>query len=648
MDTQTAHSYEFGPFHIDTANHLLLRDGQVVPLKPKVFDALVVLVENRGRVLEKDKLMGLLWPDSFVEEANLTQTIYMLRKALGEEPHEHNYIETVPKRGYRFVAGVKQVPGESVELIAAERTWATLLIEEEETTDVQEEASAAVVPHRGIGPRLPVLLACALLVALAVAGYYFQAQRAEPSAPTSLSNPIKSIAVLPFKPLVAESRDESLELGMADSLIMRLNNLGHLTVRPLTAVRRYIDLEQDAIKAGQELHVDSVLEGNIQRFGDRIRVRVSLVRIADGRPLWAEQFDEKFTDILAVQDSISERVAGALVMKLTGEERELLKKRYTDNTEAYQLYLKGRYFWNKLNVKAAQTGIKYFNQAIELDPHYALAYAGLADSYNLLGNFGGLPMKVSYPEARAAAEKALGIDDTLAEAHTSLAGVLADYYWDWPESERHFKRAIELNPNYAIAHEWYSAYLDRMGRLDEAIREAQRAQEIDPLSLSASVQVGAAYYWARQYDQAIEQMHKALEMDPNAMDAHRVLGLSFVQKGMHREAIAKFNEARRLFGNHPQMVGLLGYSYGIAGRESEARGVLDELNGLSKQRYVSPISRAAIHIGLGETDRAFEWLEKAYVERVWVLGILKVEPVFDPLHSDPRFTDLLQRMNLTL
>jgi len=636
------HFFAFGPFLLDADEQVLSREGRAVSLPPKAFDTLLVLVGHSGHILMKDELMKQVWPEAYVEENNLQQSISALRKVLEDGAGESRYIETVPKRGYRFVADVKQVTGESVESIAAERTRATLTIEEEEPTDVQEEASAAVVPHRGQSLRLPVLLACALLVALAAAGYYFRAQRAEPSAPPS----VRSIAVLPFKPLVEASRSEILEMGMADSLIMRLSNLGHLTVRPLTAVRRYTDMDQDAVKAGQELRVEAVLEGNIQRLGDRIRVRVSLVRIADAQPLWAEQFDEKFTDILAVQDSISERVAGALLVKLTGEERGLLKKRYTENTEAYQLYLKGRYFWNKRTEESLNQAIDYFNQAIDIDPNYALAYAGMAVSYDLLRAIGSLPPMEAMPKTKAAAIKALEIDDTLAEAHTALARIKLNYDWDWSGAERDFKRAIELNPNYPTGHHWYAWYLAAMERHTEAIAEMKRAQELDPLSLVINTDVGWIFYYARQYDQAIAELQKTLEMDPDFVRAHLRLGLSYLQKSMNKEAIETLQKATDISERSTEIVAFLGYAYAISGNKSEAQKILNDLQEGSRRRYVSPYYIAVIYTGLGEKEQAFKWLEKAYEERSGRLVYLEVEPMFDPLRADPRFTDLLRRVGL--
>jgi len=480
------------------------------------------------------------------------------------------------------------------------------------------------------------LAACVVLVGLAFIVYSLWPKQPAPPAP------IKSIAVLPFKPLVAESRDELLEMGMADTLITRLSNIRQVIVRPMSAVRKYTELEQDAVAVGREQRVDAILEGRIQRSGDKVRVTVRLVKVADEEVLWAGQFDEKFTDIFAVQDSISERVAAALALKLTGEEQKRLTKRYTDNTVAYQLYLKGRYNWNKTTEEGLKKAIDFFNQAIEKDPSYALAYAGLADAYTSLDWYGVLSTKEANPRAKAAAIKALEIDETLAEAHASLAAV-RQYEWDWAGAEREYQRAIGLNPNYAVAHQWYGVYLAYMGRMDEGIAEMTRAQELDPLSLAINAQLGFLFYLARRYDQAIEQCQRTLEMEPGYEEARIYLAWIYVQKGMYEEAIAQY---QKLKGDIPDVLAMLGAAYAVSGQRGKARDVLAELKEISQRRYVPPVFVAAIYTGLGDKDQAFAWLEKAYEDRDESFVGLKVLPLFDPLRSDQRFADLLRRMGL--
>lgn len=478
-----------------------------------------------------------------------------------------------------------------------------------------------------------------MIFIIAVAGIAFRLYKGEPSTP------IKTIAVLPFKPLVAESRDESLELGMADTLITRLSLIRQMIVRPVSAVRKYNKLEQDAVAAGQEQRVDAVLDGNIQKSGERTRVTVRLVSVRDGRQLWTDQFDEKLTDILAVQDSISERVAGKLVANLSGEEQKRLTKRDTANADAYQAYLKGRYFWSKRTTEALRKSIELFELAIEKDPTYALAYSGLADAYAVSSSYSLFSTKDAVARARAAATKALQIDSQLAEAYTTLASVSSDN-WEWEEAERQFKRAIDLNPNYATAHQWYSEHLGRVGRLAESLAEMRRAQELDPLSLIASAGVGACYYMARQYDQAIEQLRKTLDLDPNFLPALIHLGLAYLQQGKYEEAIAVFQKGRILSEGNEVLLSLIGHTYAVSGRKNEAKKTLEGLEELSKQGHVPTFTRAVIYIGLGDRDRAFEWLEKAYQERNMGLTFLKLDPFFDPLRSDPRFAHLLRCMGL--
>jgi serine/threonine-protein kinase len=498
---------------------------------------------------------------------------------------------------------------------------------------------------------LILAIASVALVGIAAA-FYFARPRPAGTAETATRPAMKSIAVLPFKPLIAGSRDEALEMGMADTLITRLSNIKQIIVRPTSAVRKYGGLEQDPIAAGREQKVDAVLDGNIQKSGEQIRVTVRLVNVADGQQLWIDTFDEKFTDIFALQDSISERVAAALAVKLTGEETELVRKRYTNNPEAYQLYVRGRYLWNKRTAEALTKAIEYFNQAIEKDPNYALAYAGLADGYAVSPErsaAGGMTFKQRSEQflqmAKAAAQKALEIDEQLPEAHTTLASLAADN-WDWAEADRLFKRAFELNPNYATAHQWYGEYLVHVGRLDEALQEFKRAQELDPTSLIINSLLGQTLYLERRYDEAIDQCQKTLEMDSNFINAHWMLGMAYEQKAMHEEAKSEFEKAVNLSGGATNLLALLGVSYARSGNESEAQNVLDKLNALIKQKRAHPHDLAMIYTGLGDRDRAFEWLEKAYEDHSWVMLYLKVDPFFDPLRSDPRFADLLRRMGL--
>jgi len=416
-----------------------------------------------------------------------------------------------------------------------------------------------------------------------------------------------------------------------------------------STVLRFKDSKLDPQAIGRELGVRAVLTGRLFQLHDRLVVKTELVKVADGSQCWGQQYNKNLSDIFAIEEQISAEISGALRLQLSGDQQKRLAKRHTESIEAYHAYLKGRYYWNKRTDKQVKRGLEYFNQAIEQDPCYALAYAGLADSYIILGSFGiaALAPREAFPKAKEAAVKALELDDTLAEAHASLADALGHYDWDWLNSEREFRRAIELKPTYATAHHWYAfTYLTAMGRLDDAIAEEQRAQELEPLSLIINTNLGTLLYLARQYDEAINQYRKALEIDSNFIIAYWMLGLAYEQKSMFDESIAEFQKAVALSGGSALPMALLGHAYAMAEQKGEALKVLDELNELSKRVYVSSYRIAAIYACLEETKQAFEWLRRAYEERdVW-LTWLRVDPVFDDLRSDPRFQELLRLVGL--
>jgi serine/threonine protein kinase/tetratricopeptide (TPR) repeat protein len=485
------------------------------------------------------------------------------------------------------------------------------------------------------------VLIAVLLSGLALALYYSSGGGRAPSV-----TPIKSIAVLPFKPLVANTRDEVLELGMADTLISKLSNIKQVTVRPLTAVRKYTKLDQDATAAGREQNVDAVLDGNIQRSGEKVRVTVRLVRVADGHEIWSEQFDESFTDIFAVQDSVSRKVTGVLAVALTGDEDKLLTKRQTSNVEAYQLYGLGRYHLTRLTDDGFRKGRDYFQQAINKDPNYALAYAGLADANNRLSGWNAVAPKEGFPAAKKAALKALEIDEGLAEAHTQLGVTKLLYDWDWVGAENEFKRAVEINPNNPDTRYLYGLHLSAMGRFEEAVTEMKRAQELEPISLEKIAGIGDTRYYQRHFDEAIAQYQKALEMDQNSGYAHWALGNVYLHKGMLEQAIAEYQKSIPLSGDSPDEPASLAYVYAISGKTQEARQILGDLQQRAKRSYVAPTMIASVYAALGEKDQAFAWLDKAYEERDFILIFLKVDPTFDRLRSDPRFPTLMQRIGL--
>ena len=651
MSPQPKHFYEFGQFRLDARDHLLLCDGEVVPLPPKTFDLLLALVESSGRVLTKEELMKQVWPDSFVEEANLSHHVFTLRKALGEDNNGGVFIETIPRRGYRFVAGVTEVQDESDEVVVAEHSRSRIVIEQTEApglaTDYSGSDRTGRVLALAAGTRrrtVPLTLACAGALGLAVAIYFWSAGKT--GEPTDTG--VKSIAVLPFRPLVADSRNESLELGMADTLITKLSGIRQLIVRPMSAVPGYTGLNQDSLVAGRELGVDYVVEGNLQMEGEKVRATVRLLSVKDVRAIWTDKCDQQCSTLFELQDAVAQGIGGELALKLSGDERKELVKHYTENTEAYQLYLKGRYYWiGDRTEERMRKSIQYFNQAIDIDPNYALAYSGLADVSVVLSTFYVLPPREAFAKAKLAAIRALELDKRLAEAHAALSVIKLWYEWDWSGYQEEARQAIELSSIYAIAHVEFAQYLAAAGRFDEAIREAKRAQEIDPLSSLVNTSAGWIFYFARNYNEAIRRYLEVIEIYPDSFEPHRRLGLTYLQKKMNAEGLAEIQHSRTLAGENAEEIAYLGYAYGVTGKRAEAQKVLDQLQGQSKRRYVSPYLVALIYTGLSNNDQAFSWLEKAYEDRSINLVFLKVEPILDPLRRDPRFAELLQRMNLT-
>jgi TolB-like protein/Tfp pilus assembly protein PilF len=461
---------------------------------------------------------------------------------------------------------------------------------------------------------------------------------------SSSDRPIRSVAVLPFLNSSNDSNSEFIGDGMTESLINSLSRLSGLRVVPWSTSFRYKG-EADVSRVGRDLKVDAVMTGRIIQLSDKLIIRADLVDPADSRQLWGAQFDENATDLLSVQEQIAMRISERLRTRLTGEEATLLAKRYTDNTRAYELYLRGRFFWNKRNTESYKRAIDYFQQAISMDANYALAYAGLADCYVLGGDTPEQPRNFM-PRARAAALKALSLDESLAEAHTSLAKVKHSHDWDFDGAEREFKRALELSPNYATAHQWYGVFLSAMGRHEESIAHRKWAQELDPTSLSINTGLGRAYYWARQYEQAIEQCRETHELEPGYVDTHWSIGLCYEQNGLHEQAIAEFQDAVSLSRSSPVMVAALAHAYAIAGKRAESRNQLEFLRNEARQRYISPYSIGLIYAALEDTDRAFEWFEQAFKDRDEMLTHLNVDPRLDDLRSDPRFKNLVARVGL--
>ena len=562
-------TYEFGPFRLDARERTLRRDGALVPLTPKVFDILLVLVQKSGRVLTKTEIMNLVWPDTAVEESNLGRNVSTLRKALGERPNKNRYIETIPWRGYRFIAKIR------------------------ETTD-----------------------GCAA---------------------------IDSLAVLPFLNENSDSATDYLADGITESLIHRLSCVTKLRVMSRSSVFRYKagDMKSgfpDARTIGRELGVRAVLIGHIRQVEGVVIVSVELVDATDNTHLWGGQYNRETSDILSMQNSISQQIAEVLRVRLTSADKLALTKRQTEDSDAYHLYLKGRFYWNKLTVDGVRKGIELFEEAIQKDPNYALAYTGLLDGYTYLNN----PV-----EARRAAVKALELDPTLGEAHASEGFFTFLYDWDWLKAEVDFKRAIDLSPNYAQAHHWYSIFLAHMGRHEEAIQEAQLAQRLDPLSLLMNQTAGLVLCVARQYDRAIDELRKVIDMDANYAAAHGTLGIAYARKGMCEQAIEEFEKVASLAGGHPAVTtsvkALTAFTYAVCKKLDKARALVPEISG---QPTASAYLLATIYASLGEHDRALDWLDRAYTDRDAQIVSLKVDPAFDPLRTTSRFQQLVARLGL--
>lgn len=620
--------YQFGPYRLDPSERQLLRGEEVVALPAKAFDTLVLLVRNSSHLMEKDELLRTLWPDSFVEEGSLSNNIFVLRKALGEDPQ---YIETVPKRGYRFVGAVRCLPdGRQRDAEPAELQTSQPAISAEPVKTSRSSWNRAVVWIAGV----------LFLILIAAAGWYYRWAGWSRGA-------INSVAVLPFENASGDVNTEYLSDGIAESLINSLSQLPNYKVVSRDSAFHYRGKETDAKTVGQVLGVRSVLKGRVLRQGDAVTISAELIDARDNSHIWGQQYSRKPSDILALQEEIAKEMTAALKMRLSGEDEKRVGKTYTASPEAYEDYLKGRYWWNKQTLEGFRKGIEFFERAIAKDPAYAQAYAGLADCYISLAAFGLLSANQGYPKAREWSREALKIDDQLAEAHVSMAFVKTDYEWDWVEGEKEALRAIELNPNNAGAYDAHADVLWTTGRLDESIQETKRALKLDPLSINYNTALDFEFFLARRYDQAIEQGAKILDLDPNYLPAYYVRGVAYAKKSMYKEAMVEFERAVSISPDDLVALTGLGYGCAVTGRREEAEKVLARLNELSKREFVSPVWMAKIYSGLGENDKAFESLERAYKDRSIVsVAYIKTNPMLDPLRSDPRYAELLRRMNL--
>jgi TolB-like protein/DNA-binding winged helix-turn-helix (wHTH) protein/Tfp pilus assembly protein PilF len=627
--------YEFGPFQVDQQKLQLWRHGSIVPLPAKAAEILLVLLARSGETVSKEELMQAVWPDSYVEESNLTQNIFLLRKALGETAQDSGYIITIPGKGYRLVAEVRQA-GDGETTTAAD--------------EVPAPTEPVAVPAAGPPPAgrlrwLWLLGPGLVLIALVAAMVWHRQQRARPQAPPERV----MLAVLPFENLTGDPSQEYFSDGMTEEMIAQLGNLDpqHLGVIARTSVMHYKNGKTPLDQIGRELGVQYVLEGSVRRDADKVRITAQLIQMKDQSHLWSRRYDRELKSTLALQSEIAQQIAGEIQLALGRDTFALVaeppRQSFT-SYEAYDLYLRGRYFWNKRTAAGFQQAIDYFQQAIAKDPGYARAYAGLADCYVLLAAFSGVPPAEPVQKARAAATKALQLDEGLAEAHTSLALITENYDWDWPAAEKEYRRAIELNPNYATAYQWYAEYLTWLGRFDEASRASERARELDPLSLIIAADDGMIFYYSRQYGRAETKLNAVLEMDPTFNRAHQVREV-YVEEGRFAEALGDIEKCRTLFGMSVYWSSLA-YTLGRSGHAAEAKHALDELERSNRQQPVNPAAMAWAYAGMGDKEQTLQWLNKAYAQRSNTMTALKVEPAYDFLRSDPRFQDLIHRVGL--
>lgn len=632
--------YEFEGFALDPGERTLTVNGAPVHLPAKEFDTLLYLIENRGRALTKEEMLSAIWHDSFVEEVNLAKQISRLRKVLSDGGAE--LIETIPKHGYRFrVTDVRVREPDPLEpLIVEKRTVKRIRAtfpESDEVTETAPPHSVGLLPGKTPGRlwwTVPILLVLA-----AALGVYFWI-----STGRTGDTQVRSIAVLPFRLVGTAADEEYLRVGLSDAVVTKLSGLKGIVVRPTNAVRPYSDHEP--VSAGRLLGVDVVLDGNIQRVDRQIRLTVQLISVRDGTIIWGGRFDDQVANIFALQDAISEQVADAIRPDLTGEERSLLTKRFTASNAAHAAYVKGRISWNRRTGRDLQDALGHFETAIMEDPNYALAHAGLADTYSLLADYNAALPHESYPKARAAATRALELDPQLAEAHTALAYVKMYYDWDWQGSERGFRRAIDLNPNYATAHQWYSEYLASQGRFDEALNEIRRAKEIDPLSPVINAGEVWVLYFARRYDEGIELGQRLAEREPKFAEVHEYLKRCYDAKGMYREAITARQMRRQLVGLDFTISSPLRAAAAATTKEEYWPHRLEQELEETKIEGPALWDLAEIHSQVGEPRLALEWLTKAVEARHHFVIYIKVAPNLDPIRSEPGYAEMIRRLGL--
>jgi TolB-like protein/DNA-binding winged helix-turn-helix (wHTH) protein/tetratricopeptide (TPR) repeat protein len=637
--------YLFGPFELRTRTRELYKHGVKLKLRPQAYQVLALLLEHSGECVTREELQKRVWPsDTFVDFENGVNTaIKQLRASLSDSAAEPRYIETLPKLGYRMIVAVEFEAGSKGERAVEAK-------EESAGATASNEVSASPPAARPISStkRLWFTAAAVSVLGIACLVAFLKWPRAplipQPAAPAARI----MVAVLPFKNLTGDDTQDYFSDGLTEEMIAQLGRLDpkELGVIARTSVMHYQHSSEKVDQIGSELDVQYVLEGSVRRDSQKVRINAELIEVDGQRQLWAQQYDRELTNLLVVQAEIAREISDSIQQTLGSPQHSEPIRTPTLTPQAYQAYdlcLKGLYFWNKRTGQGLQQAIVYFQQAIAIDPNYAPAFAGLSNTYALMPGYMLAPAAEYMPKAREAAVRALQTDDELPEAHVALALILENYDWDWNSAEKEYRRAIELNPNYATAHHWYAEFLTWQGRFDEALRESESARRLDPLSLIIAADRGAILYFARQYDRSIEQFQNVLEMDPSFGRAH--LGIdAYMQLGRFDEALAKVEEWRRLSGDGTNIRSRLVYIYGRTGQKDKARAELRKLEAMNAARPQDPVAMAVAYIGIGNNEAALSSLEKAYAERSNLLTALNVEPVYDPLRQDARFQELLRRV----
>jgi TolB-like protein/DNA-binding winged helix-turn-helix (wHTH) protein/Tfp pilus assembly protein PilF len=652
---------EFGRFRLLPHRRELRADGAAVELGGRALDVLMVLTEARGALVTKDEIMARVWPDTVVEENNLVVQISALRKALGED---RDFIRTVSGRGYRFIAEIRSSladPGGETGLepgVAPDASASTpssdlptpvssLIGRKTELEEVSDPGAGLVVlVDARTSPKRPLRrlawglfgFGLALVLVAALSWILYSRNQA--------SSKIRSLAVLPLESLSGDASQDYFADGMTDELITDLGQISALRVISRTSIMTYKHAHKLLPEIARELNVEGVVEGTVLRSGEQVRITAQLIRVPVERHMWAQSFEGDLRDTLVLQKSVARSIAEQIQATLNQREQAALEHSKMVNAEAYEAYLKGRYFWNKRTGDGLKKAVEYFNRAIEKNPEYAEAYTGLGDAYALSGDweYGILSPEDAFPKAKAAVTKALSLDDNLAEAHTSLAFISDLHDWDWESAGKEYERAIALNPGYATAHHWYAWHLIVMGRNSDGIAELRKAESLDPLSLIISADLADALCIAHLYDESVQQSRRTLEMDPNFAIAHYELGQAFEQKRMHNEAIGEFQRAIELSGDNDVFYANLAYAYAHSGKKEEAIKIAKDLEDQLSERSSTDASIALIYVGLDDKDQAMIWLNKAYQARFNPSILMR--PVFDPLRSDARFQDLLRRIGL--